>query len=486
MIKPAMLCLFAGVGLGQLRPTVPEPTNVDLSQGAIGEIPPGWNMPPAVLDAGYRAELRQQDCGWRFSICVAYVPPRVIGAVRAAELAQTFPADPYIGKSIRFSAWLRLEKGSDGGYVHIRMRVDYASGKVDMRDSVPPPVTGAEWQQREVYGHVDPGAVSISIWARYVPSGSAWVASPSFGVVEEAKAPATPSSFGVATASFPVSDAIGQTVRYSGWIKTENVTKGYAGLWWRVDGAQQGQVLAFDNTLTRLIGGMPASGNGIIRGATGTTGWTWYEIDLPVASGAHNINFGLLFGGTGTAWFDALSVELNGVPYINPQFDFDFELPAPKGFSYAADNMGSNRYKVGIDNTTAYTGRQSLKMQFLGDRTEPAAAPRLIGAALTPLDPATVDDASRSVEHSTSLSINFINRSSTAVDIYWIDYDGNRVLYRPALAVGASWQTGTFLTHPWLVVASGSGATKQRDTGVRLAGFEATSSGGDAIITDRR
>jgi hypothetical protein len=75
-------------------------------------------MQPAMLDAGYRAELRQQDYG-RFSRCVAYVAPSVIRTVRAAELYERFPADRYLGKTIRFSAWLRLQNGGAGGYVHL-------------------------------------------------------------------------------------------------------------------------------------------------------------------------------------------------------------------------------------------------------------------------------------------------------------------------------------------------------------------------------
>jgi hypothetical protein len=104
---------------------------------------------------------------------------------------------------------------------------------------------------------------------------------------------------------------------------------------------------------------VPAPDNGTIRGAAGTTNWTRYEFDLPVPVGARNINFGLLLCGTGTAWFDALSIQVNGVEYSNTQrFDLDFESPTPKGFY-----TGGNGYKVGIDNAAAYTGHQSLKMQ---------------------------------------------------------------------------------------------------------------------------
>src|SRR4051812_16443561 len=89
-------------------------------------------------------------------------------------------------------------------------------------------------------------------------------------------------SFGVATGTFPVSEAAGKTVRFSASIKTEDVQNGYAGLWWRVDGPEKNKPLSFDNSEVRLVGSTAATGNGTIRGATGTTGWTRYEIELPV------------------------------------------------------------------------------------------------------------------------------------------------------------------------------------------------------------
>jgi uncharacterized protein (TIGR02246 family) len=109
-----------------------------------------------------------------------------------------------------------------------------------------------------------------------------------------------------------------------------------------------------------------------------------------------------------------------------------------------------------------------------------------LGATLTPLDPVMVE-GSRSVSHATAARIIFVNQSGAAVDIYWIAYDGKRMLYRANLAAGAFWQAGTFLTHPWLVVASGTGGTIARGTGVPLAGFEALTPDGDtALITGTR
>jgi hypothetical protein len=178
-------------------------------------------------------------------------------------------------------------------------------------------------------------------------------------------------SFGLASGTFPVKDAAGKTARFSAWIKTENVQNGYAGLWWRVDGPggeYNHATLAFDNSQARFIEGKPDASDNTLRGATGTTPWTRYEFELPVDKTAANIYFGVLFTGTGTAWVDAMKVELDGQPYSSPEFDFDFESPKPKGlYTGCGGNGGGCDYKAGIDGTVAYTGRQSLKMQFVGD-----------------------------------------------------------------------------------------------------------------------
>jgi hypothetical protein len=178
-------------------------------------------------------------------------------------------------------------------------------------------------------------------------------------------------SFGVLTGKFPVQDASGKTVHFSAWIKTEDVRNGYAGLWWRVDGPGEGtnrSQLAFDNSMERDIDGKPDAVSGTIRGATGTTPWALYEFELPVDKTATNINFGVLLTGTGTAWVDSMKVELDGEPYNNPQFDFDFESPIAKGvYAGCGGYAGCTDYKVGIDDTTAYSGHQSLKMQSVVD-----------------------------------------------------------------------------------------------------------------------
>jgi erythromycin esterase-like protein len=153
------------------------------------------------------------------------------------------------------------------------------------------------------------------------------------------------SAFGGATASFPVKPAAGKRARFSGYIKTERVTNGYAGLWWRVDGASG--VLAFANLENRA--------------PVGTTDWKRYELEIPIAADARNINFGALLSGDGTAWFDSLAVELDGVPYKDESaFDFDFESPSLKGFFSYGDG-----YRVRLDSDVVRSGKQSLQVKHV-------------------------------------------------------------------------------------------------------------------------
>lgn len=180
--------------------------------------------------------------------------------------------------------------------------------------------------------------------------------------------PSGGSSFGVGTATFPIQIAAGHTITYSGYIKTENITRGYAGLWWRIDGEQNDtgypKILGFDNMND--------------RGPHGTTGWTKYEIKMAVPAEARNINFGVLHPGDGSAWFDSLQIAIDGVPYTDKsRFDLDFESETPHGFY-----TGGQGYKVAIDKEVAHTGKQSLRSTSVADNSENVeAAPNAVATS---------------------------------------------------------------------------------------------------------
>lgn len=85
----------------------------------------------------------------------------------------------------------------------------------------------------------------------------------------------------------------GKNIKLTGYIKTENVSDGYAGLWMRVDPS-----VAFDNMSS--------------RGITGTTDWEQYEINLKLKSSATNIVVGGMLVGKGKMWLDNLEISVDG------------------------------------------------------------------------------------------------------------------------------------------------------------------------------
>jgi hypothetical protein len=60
----------------------------------------------------------------------------------------------------------------------------------------------------------------------------------------------------------------------------------------------------------------------------------------------------------------------------------------------------------------------------------------------------------RSLNSDTKALITFVNRSGQSVNIYWIDFGGNRQLYK-TLEAGGSFSQQTYLTHPWLITDAG-------------------------------
>jgi hypothetical protein len=95
------------------------------------------------------------------------------------------------------------------------------------------------------------------------------------------------------------------------------------------------------------------------------------------------------------------------------------------------------------------------------------------GVVLSPLNPVLVDDTYSSINGDTQAEIDFINNSAIPVDVYWIDYSGDRVLYYSDLLPGTSYDQETYLTHPWLIVEDGTGGTTAQGTGDLITAFEA-------------
>lgn len=111
---------------------------------------------------------------------------------------------------------------------------------------------------------------------------------------------------------FPVADAAGRQVRLGGFIRSEAIREGYAGLF----------LVAF-----RANGGL-AFADMFEDGVTGTTPWTRYEIVLDVPADTQLMYLGTELFGNGTAWFDDLTVEVDGKPWLEGPAEHLFQ-PAP-------------------------------------------------------------------------------------------------------------------------------------------------------------
>ncbi|HUD72672.1 MAG TPA: erythromycin esterase family protein, partial [Dongiaceae bacterium] len=243
-------------------------------------------------------------------------------------------------------------------------------------------------------------AVAAGIVSTFVAEQDATYA-PTLGKASAlASAVASPASQGraaLAVGKFPFEAAAGKKVHFSGYIRTREVTGGWAGLWWRVDG--KNGILAFDNMQD--------------RGATGTTDWKRYDLELPVSPDVTNISFGLLMPGSGTAWFDDLSITLDGTPFVEPEgFDLGFESETPLGFW-----TGGSGYEVRLDAEVAHGGKQSLRMT------------RVVTAEAPEADPAAASAQWKEVvSHLEAGRTGYAARGAAANDIEWAVQNARVVL----------------------------------------------------------
>jgi hypothetical protein len=87
---------------------------------------------------------------------------------------------------------------------------------------------------------------------------------------------------------------LGKRVRMTGYLKTKDLTR-WAGMWFRIDGRDNGKMLGFDNMYDRSL--------------KGTNDWTKCEIVLDVPKEAAQLAFGFMLIGKGQIWVDRVKFE---------------------------------------------------------------------------------------------------------------------------------------------------------------------------------
>jgi len=127
-----------------------------------------------------------------------------------------------------------------------------------------------------------------------------------------------PEGFGTFMQMFDASQYRGKRLRYSAFVKCENIDR-WAGLWMRVDKGKDS--IAFDNMQQRPI--------------RGTLDWTEYSIVLDVDQAAEKIAFGILIDGFGAAWIDDVQFTVVGddAP-VTDMIKNQQNAPAPKNLNF--------------------------------------------------------------------------------------------------------------------------------------------------------
>lgn len=153
--------------------------------------------------------------------------------------------------------------------------------------------------------------------------------------------------FAIVAYRLPVRRARGKRLRLSGWIRTEALMDGWAGLWMRVDGPRP----QFDNMQS--------------RGPRGTTDWTAASVEFDVPQDATYVYFGLVMHGNGCAWFDDMRLELDGVAWSSQELGVSLDGASLKELVKTGPRWRQERahYAAAVDSQIGREGRQSLRIQ---------------------------------------------------------------------------------------------------------------------------
>ena len=166
--------------------SVSAPANLNFERGAPGKLPDGWFVPALPNDVDHWAQLRRTGCMNHGSCAVVLVPENA--PVRAGNLMQSFKATAYRGKTVRLSAWLRLDQTDPDDHGQMWLSVDRPEDKKgffdDMSDYA---VRTPEWTFREISARVDQDATFIKFGVMSIGRGRVWIDRVSFTVVSEAR-----------------------------------------------------------------------------------------------------------------------------------------------------------------------------------------------------------------------------------------------------------------------------------------------------------
>lgn len=128
-------------------------------------------MVPANRRDGYVAQVRQEGCRVGAQ-CAVLVAPEVPPKGGTGNLIQRFDADPYSGKTIRVSAWLRAESNRPSASVYLWLG---AGDHPEIFGTEEVPVRAGDWQLRTFRAKIRGDARILTLGVAAHDAAAAWI-----------------------------------------------------------------------------------------------------------------------------------------------------------------------------------------------------------------------------------------------------------------------------------------------------------------------
>jgi tetratricopeptide (TPR) repeat protein len=181
----------------------------------------------------------------------------------------------------------------------------------------------------------------------------------------------------------------------------------------------------------------------------GHVGWTHYTHREGRYNAAMNERLVIRFSNGQTKEFKP---NPNGGPFIEEWNFIDNDVAVAiksRGYhgpaSFVRYDLISGRMTGHQDGYVEYEKMPKWAQPFSDDIPFPAAS-----KADASEQTLSKQKALKSVNGNVKTQITFVNRSKQGVKVYWLDYSGERVLYRK-LKDSESYTQDTYMTHPWLI-----------------------------------
>jgi hypothetical protein len=144
---------------------------------------PDWYLPNECRKAGYRLQLDSTnptdgDSCLRIEFAGS-------GSGYFGTVMQTLDASPFVGKTIRLWAMMRIEPDDDKGQAHMWLRIDNQDGSIGFFGHTEDrPIRSPIWQRIEIVGTMSNQAQTLNIGMFLLGKGTAWVDDVHLEIVE--------------------------------------------------------------------------------------------------------------------------------------------------------------------------------------------------------------------------------------------------------------------------------------------------------------